>query len=64
MSFVSPLFLWYFLPAMLVAVLVCPRAWRNGIIAVGSLIFYATKRENEKEEKRIQTRQIKFSKKI
>ncbi|GAA1237718.1 MBOAT family protein [Prauserella halophila] len=42
MSFVSPLFLWYFLPAMLIAVLVCPRAWRNGIIAVGSLIFYAT----------------------
>ncbi|MCP2251885.1 alginate O-acetyltransferase complex protein AlgI [Prauserella aidingensis] len=42
MSFVSPLFLWYFLPAMLVAVLVCPRAWRNGIIAVGSLVFYAT----------------------
>ncbi|MFC4003910.1 MBOAT family O-acyltransferase [Prauserella oleivorans] len=42
MSFVSPLFLWYFMPAVLIAVLVCPRSWRNGIIAVGSLIFYAT----------------------
>ncbi|WP_199431512.1 MBOAT family O-acyltransferase [Qaidamihabitans albus] len=42
MSFVSPLFLWYFMPAVLFAVLVCPRSWRNGIIAVGSLIFYAT----------------------
>ncbi|GAB2743703.1 MBOAT family O-acyltransferase [Amycolatopsis magusensis] len=42
MSFVSPLFLWYFMPAVLVAVLVCPRSWRNGIIAVGSLIFYAS----------------------
>lgn len=40
MSFVSPLFLWYFMPAVLIAVLVCPRTWRNGIIAVGSLLFY------------------------
>ncbi|RSD19497.1 MBOAT family O-acyltransferase [Amycolatopsis eburnea] len=40
MSFVSPLFLWYFMPAVLIAVLVCPRSWRNGIIAVGSLLFY------------------------
>ena len=40
MSFVSPLFLWYFMPAVLIAVLVCPRAWRNGIVAVGSLLFY------------------------
>ncbi|RJQ88582.1 MBOAT family O-acyltransferase [Amycolatopsis panacis] len=40
MSFVSPLFLWYFLPAVLVAVLVCPRSWRNGIVAVASLLFY------------------------
>jgi len=42
MSFASPLFLWYFMPAVLLAVLVCPRSWRNGIIALGSLIFYAT----------------------
>ncbi|MFD2417519.1 MBOAT family O-acyltransferase [Amycolatopsis pigmentata] len=41
MSFVSPLFLWYFLPALLVAVLVLPRSWRNGVVAVGSLVFYA-----------------------
>lgn len=42
MSFVSPLFLWYFMPAVLLAVLVCPRSWRNGIVAVGSLVFYAS----------------------
>ena len=42
MSFVSPLFLWYFMPVLLVAVLVCPRGWRNGIVAVGSLIFYTS----------------------
>src|SRR3954462_6772418 len=40
MSFVSPLFLWYFMPAVLIAVLVCPRTWRNGIVAVASLLFY------------------------
>ncbi|MFI5613514.1 MBOAT family O-acyltransferase [Amycolatopsis sp. NPDC051903] len=40
MSFVSPLFLWYFMPAVLVAVLVCPRSWRNAIVAVASLLFY------------------------
>ncbi|MDT7724044.1 MAG: alginate O-acetyltransferase complex protein AlgI [Actinomycetota bacterium] len=42
MSFISPLFLWYFMPAVLVAVLVCPRSWRNGIVAVASLVFYTT----------------------
>src|SRR5690349_8772744 len=42
MSFASPLFLWYFTPLVLVAVLVAPRSWRNGIIAVASLFFYAT----------------------
>jgi alginate O-acetyltransferase complex protein AlgI len=42
MSFASPLFLWYFTPVVLVAVLVAPRAWRNGIIAVASVVFYAT----------------------
>ena len=40
MSFASPLFLWYFLPAVLAAVLVAPRSWRNGVIAVASLVFY------------------------
>jgi alginate O-acetyltransferase complex protein AlgI len=42
MSFISPLFLWYFMPAVLLAVLVCPRSWRNGIVALASLIFYTT----------------------
>src|ERR1700742_4683144 len=41
MSFATPLFLWYFLPAVLVAVLVAPPAWRNGVVAVASLVFYA-----------------------
>ena len=42
MSFISPLFLWYFMPAVLAAVLVCPRSWRNGVVAVASLVFYTT----------------------
>ncbi|HEY8372575.1 MAG TPA: MBOAT family protein [Pseudonocardiaceae bacterium] len=42
MSFASPLFLWYFMPAVLLAVLVAPRGWRNGIVAVASLLFYAS----------------------
>ncbi|MDQ3763056.1 MAG: MBOAT family protein [Actinomycetota bacterium] len=41
MSFASPLFLWYFMPVVLAAVLIAPRAWRNGIVAAASLIFYA-----------------------
>jgi alginate O-acetyltransferase complex protein AlgI len=41
MSFATPLFLWYFLPVVLAAVLVAPRRWRNGVIAVASLVFYA-----------------------
>jgi alginate O-acetyltransferase complex protein AlgI len=41
MSFATPLFLWYFLPVVLAAVLVAPPAWRNGVIAVASLVFYA-----------------------
>ncbi len=41
MSFASPLFLWYFMPAVLVALLVAPRSWRNGIVATASLVFYA-----------------------
>ncbi|MBP2475156.1 alginate O-acetyltransferase complex protein AlgI [Crossiella equi] len=42
MSFVSPLFLWYFMPLTLAALLVFPRTWRNGVVAVASLVFYAT----------------------
>jgi alginate O-acetyltransferase complex protein AlgI len=41
MSFATPLFLWYFLPVVLVGVLIAPRSWRNGVIAVASLVFYA-----------------------
>jgi alginate O-acetyltransferase complex protein AlgI len=40
MSFATPLFLWYFMPAVLAAVLIAPRTWRNGIIATASLVFY------------------------
>jgi alginate O-acetyltransferase complex protein AlgI len=40
MSFASPLFLWIFTPIVLGMVLLCPRSWRNGIIAISSLIFY------------------------
>jgi alginate O-acetyltransferase complex protein AlgI len=42
MSFASPLFLWYFMPAVLAGVLIAPRSWRNGVIAVASLVFYAS----------------------
>jgi alginate O-acetyltransferase complex protein AlgI len=41
MSFASPMFLWYFLPAVLAAVLIAPRSWRNGVVAMASLVFYA-----------------------
>jgi alginate O-acetyltransferase complex protein AlgI len=41
MSFASPMFLWYFMPAVLAAVLIAPRSWRNGIVAAASLVFYA-----------------------
>ncbi|QGK68453.1 MBOAT family protein [Allosaccharopolyspora coralli] len=42
MSFASPLFLWYFLPVVLVGVLVAPRAARNAVVAGASLVFYAS----------------------
>ncbi|GAA2790958.1 MBOAT family protein [Saccharopolyspora taberi] len=42
MSFASPLFLWYFLPVVLAAVLIAPRSGRNAVIAVASLVFYAS----------------------
>ncbi|HEX3784029.1 MAG TPA: MBOAT family protein [Pseudonocardiaceae bacterium] len=40
MSFATPVFLWYFLPAVLAALLVTPRSWRNGVVAVASMVFY------------------------
>ena len=40
MSFASPVFLWYFMPATLLAYWVLPRTWRNGLVAVASLLFY------------------------
>ncbi len=42
MSFASPLFLWYFLPAVLLAVLAIGRRGRNAVVAVASLVFYAS----------------------
>ena len=41
MSFASPMFLWYFMPAVLTAVVLAPRSWRNGVVAAASLVFYA-----------------------
>lgn len=41
MSFVAPIFLWYFMPLVLVLYWVFPKHWRNGLIAVSSLVFYA-----------------------
>lgn len=40
MSFSSPVFLWFFMPATLLAYWVLPRHWRNGLVAVVSLVFY------------------------
>src|SRR3954462_4490131 len=40
MSFASPLFLWYFLPATLVAYWVLPARFRNALLSVVSLVFY------------------------
>ncbi|WP_199441077.1 MBOAT family O-acyltransferase [Umezawaea beigongshangensis] len=42
MSFATPLFLWFFMPVVLVALLAAPRGWRNGVVAVASLAFYAS----------------------
>jgi alginate O-acetyltransferase complex protein AlgI len=41
MSFASPVFLWYFMPATLLAYWLLPRSWRNGLVAVASLLFYS-----------------------
>ncbi|HET9668031.1 MAG TPA: MBOAT family protein [Casimicrobiaceae bacterium] len=41
MVFASPLFLFLFLPATIVAYFALPRRWRNGVLLVASLVFYA-----------------------
>lgn len=41
MSFASPTFLWYFMPAVFLSYWVLPGKWRNALIAFFSLIFYA-----------------------
>ncbi|PZR66693.1 MAG: membrane-bound O-acyltransferase family protein [Solirubrobacterales bacterium] len=40
MSFASPIFLWYFMPALLVVVWLTPRSARNLVVALFSLLFY------------------------
>lgn len=40
MSFASSLFLWYFLPAILIARWVLPHRFRNAVLAVFSIAFY------------------------
>ncbi len=41
MVFASPIFLFLFLPATLAAYFVVPHRWRNGVLLVASLLFYA-----------------------
>lgn len=41
LSFASPTFLWYFMPAVLLTYWVLPKRCRNGLVAVASLVFYA-----------------------
>lgn len=41
MSFAAPIFLWYFMPAVLILYWVLPRTFRNGLVSLGSLVFYA-----------------------
>ena len=41
MVFASPIFLFLFLPLTLAAYFLLPRAWRNGVLLVASLLFYA-----------------------
>lgn len=40
MSFAAPIFLWYFMPVVLLSYWVLPRWTRNGLISVASLLFY------------------------
>ena len=41
MSFATPMFLWVFLPVVLVLVWVLPARLRNAVLAVASLVFYS-----------------------
>jgi alginate O-acetyltransferase complex protein AlgI len=41
MSFATPMFLWVFLPAVLVLTWLLPARWRNAIVAAVSLVFYS-----------------------
>jgi alginate O-acetyltransferase complex protein AlgI len=41
MVFSSPVFLWYFLPLVVACYLVLPPSFRNGLLAITSLLFYA-----------------------
>src|ERR1700743_3146807 len=41
MSFAAPTFLWYFMPTVLIAYWILPRTFRNALISVVSLVFYA-----------------------
>lgn len=40
MSFATPLFLWYFMPALLLVYWALPARWRNAVLSVASLAFY------------------------
>jgi alginate O-acetyltransferase complex protein AlgI len=40
MSFAAPIFIWYFMPAVLLAYWVLPGSLRNGVLALASLLFY------------------------
>jgi alginate O-acetyltransferase complex protein AlgI len=40
MSFAAPIFLWYFMPAVLLLYWVLPSRFRNGLVAIASLTFY------------------------
>jgi alginate O-acetyltransferase complex protein AlgI len=40
MSFAAPIFLWYFMPAVLLLYWILPGVWRNGLLSVASLVFY------------------------
>ena len=42
MVFSSLLFLFYFLPAVLLAYFLSPRKYRNGVLLAFSLFFYAS----------------------
>src|SRR5436309_6760120 len=41
MVFASPLFLFLFLPATLLAYFALPRSWRNAVLLAASVLFYA-----------------------